>query len=116
MNASSDSQTRQQATFEVVAGLADAACFSFRLPDGRYLRHSSWRLRVFANDGSALFRGDATFCPRPGAVAGSMVLESSNYPGWFLRHRANELWVDQSDKSAAFLADSSFWTRAPLTG
>jgi hypothetical protein len=104
------------ATFQVVAGLADATCFSFLLPDGRYLRHSSWRLRVYANDGSALFRGDVTFCARPGSVAGSMVLESSNYPGWFLRHRDNELWVDQSDKSAAFLADSSFWTRAPLAG
>ena len=110
----SGSQTRQQATFEVVAGLADAACFSFRLPDGRYLRHSSWRLRVYANDGSQLFRGDVTFCVRPGAVAGSIYLESSNYPGWFLRHRDDELWVDQSDGTPGFLRDASFRVHPPL--
>jgi RNA polymerase sigma factor (sigma-70 family) len=109
-----DSQLRQQATFDVVAGLADADCFSFRLPDGRYLRHSSWRLRVFANDGSALFRGDATFCVRLGAVAGSVTLESKNYPGWFLRHRGDEVWVDQSTETPAFAADSSFRIRPPL--
>jgi RNA polymerase sigma factor (sigma-70 family) len=105
---------RDQATFEVVAGLADRACFSFRTPDGRYLRHSSWRLRLNGNDGTALFRGDATFCVRAGAVAGTVALESSNYPGWFLRHRGNELWVDHSDASAAFRADSSFRVRPPL--
>lgn len=110
----SSSQTRQQATFEVVTGLNDAACFSFRLPDGKYLRHSSWRLRVNANDGTKLFRGDATFCVRPGSLSGSISLESSNYPGWFLRHRGTELWVDQSDGSAGFRADSSFRVRPPL--
>jgi RNA polymerase sigma factor (sigma-70 family) len=114
VDSTSDSQTRRQATFDVVAGLADANCFSFRLPDGQFLRHSSWRLRVFANDGSALFRGDATFCVRAGSVTGSISLESSNYPGWYLRHRGNELWVDQADGSATFHADSSFLVRPPL--
>lgn len=111
-----DSQSRQRATFEVVAGLADSSCFSFRLPDGQYLRHSSWRLRVFANDGTALFRGDTTFCVRPGSVSGSVSLESSNYPGWFLRHRGNELWVDHATGTAAFAADSAFRIRKPLLG
>jgi hypothetical protein len=100
----------------VVPGLNDAACFSFKLPDGRYLRHSMWRLRVYPYEDSELFRGDATFCVRDGATPGSITLESSNYPGWFLRHRGNELWVDQSDHSATFLADSSFRAHAPLTG
>jgi RNA polymerase sigma factor (sigma-70 family) len=109
-------QTRQRATFEAVSGLNDAACFSFRLPDGQYLRHSSWRLRVFPDDGTRLFRGDTTFCPRPGALPNSILLESSNYPGWFLRHRENELWVDQSDGSSAFKSDSSFFVRLPLGG
>jgi len=110
----SDGQTREQATFTVVRGLADPACYSFRLRDGRYLRHSSWRLRVSPDDGTALFQGDATFCVRAGSVAGSLSLESSNYPGWFVRHRGNELWVDHSDGSAGFLADSSFRVRATL--
>jgi RNA polymerase sigma factor (sigma-70 family) len=102
-------------TFTAVRGLADSRCVSFRYADGRFLRHASWRLRLNPDVGTALFRGDATFCPRPGAVPGSVALESSNYPGWFLRHRNNELWVDQSDGSAAFLADGSFRARPPLT-
>ncbi|MET0495764.1 MAG: AbfB domain-containing protein, partial [Actinoplanes sp.] len=102
-------------TFTAVKGLADSRCVSFRYADGRFLRHASWRLRLNPDVGTVLFRGDATFCPRPGAVPGSVALESSNYPGWFLRHRGDELWVDQSDGSAAFLADGSFRARPPLT-
>ncbi|MBG0561320.1 sigma-70 family RNA polymerase sigma factor [Actinoplanes aureus] len=105
---------RRQATFRVAEGLADAECFSFRVSDGRYLRHSSWRVRLDRNDGTALFRGDATFCPRPGQTAGSVTLEASNYPGWFLRHRGDELWVDQSDNTEDFRADGSFLVRPPL--
>ncbi|KUL41376.1 sigma-70 family RNA polymerase sigma factor [Actinoplanes awajinensis] len=107
---------RRQSTVRVVTGLNDLDCFSFRTADGRYLRHLSWRLRVDGGDGSKLFRGDATFCPGPGTVAGSVTLESSNYPGWFLRHRGDELWVDQSDGTTAFRADGSFLVRPPLAG
>ncbi|MCA2213104.1 sigma-70 family RNA polymerase sigma factor [Jidongwangia harbinensis] len=111
----SAAEVRTAATFDVVPGLADAGCFSFRVSDGRYLRHASWRVRLDRNVGTVLFRGDATFCQRPGAAAGSLSLESSNYPGWFLRHRNGQLWVDRSDRSAAFRADSSFVVRAPLS-
>ncbi|WP_436531541.1 sigma-70 family RNA polymerase sigma factor [Actinoplanes sp. HUAS TT8] len=107
---------RRQASFQAVAGLNDPECFSFRASDGGYLRHSSWRLRLNPYDGSKLFRGDATFCPKPGRIAGSFMLESSNYPGWFLRHRGDELWVDQIDGSAAFLADGSFLARPAFAG
>jgi RNA polymerase sigma factor (sigma-70 family) len=114
LNAGPGSDAGQRATLKVVAGLADRSCFSFRTSDGWYLRHSSWRLRTSRNEGTALFRGDATFCPRAGSAAGSVSLESANYPGWFLRHRGNELWVDQSDGSARFRADSSYLIRPPL--
>lgn len=66
------------------------------------------------DEGSKLFRGDATFCVRAGSAFGSVSLESSNYPGAFLRHRGLDLWVDFSDGSAAFRADASFWPRPPL--
>jgi len=111
---SSSQQIRAQSTFEVVAGLGDPSCFSFRLDNGQYLRHSSWRLRTFANDGSALFRGDATFCPGAGSTPGSITLESSNYSGWFIHRRGNQLWVDQANGTDQFLADSSFRVRSPL--
>ncbi|MEE6261646.1 sigma-70 family RNA polymerase sigma factor [Plantactinospora sonchi] len=116
VGADSAPAARQRATFEVVPGLAQSDCVSFRAEDGRYLRHSSWRLRLGADEGTRLFRGDATFCVRAGAVPGSVSLESANYPGWFLRHRNLELWVDQAVPGAQFPADASFLPRPPLVG
>jgi hypothetical protein len=112
----SDAATRVRVTFRVVDGLADADCLSFRAPDGRHLRHSSWRVRLQPDDGTALYRGDATFCPRPAEEPGTLALESANYPGWFLRHVGGDLWVDRSDGSAGFRADSAFRVRPPLAG
>ncbi|WP_345540406.1 sigma-70 family RNA polymerase sigma factor [Phytohabitans rumicis] len=114
--AGSDTEGRKRATFAVVPGLAQPRCVSFRAQDGRYLRHSSWRLRLSQDDSTELFRGDATFCVRVGAVPGSVSLESSNYPGAFLRHRGTELWVDPPDGSPGFDADASFRPRPPLAG
>jgi RNA polymerase sigma factor (sigma-70 family) len=107
---------RRRATFEVVRGLADSSCVSLRAQDGRYLRHSSWRLRLSQDEGTRLFRGDATFCARAGSVPGSVSLESANYPGGFLRHSGDELWVDPLDGTAAAPADASFLARPPLAG
>ncbi len=114
LSGTSSASARQQATFDVVPGLADPKCFSFRSRDGRYLRHASWRLRLNAHEGTTLFQGDATFCVRPGPTASSVQLESANYPGWLLRRRGSELWVDRSDGTAAFHADSAFRVRPPL--
>ncbi|GIG05159.1 sigma-70 family RNA polymerase sigma factor [Catellatospora coxensis] len=116
LSATSGAADRQLATFTVVAGLADGRCVSLRAGDGRYLRHSSWRLRLSADDGTPLFRGDATFCVRAAATTGLINLESSNYPGWFIRRRASELWVDQIDGSAAFRVETAFRVRPPLAG
>jgi RNA polymerase sigma factor (sigma-70 family) len=114
VGAGSDPAARQRATFEAVAGLADPTCFSFRVSDGRYLRHASWRLVLGRPDGTALFRGDATFCPRPGSAAPAITLESANFRGRFLRHVGAALWVDPDDGGAEFRADSAFLVRAPL--
>ncbi|WP_281893404.1 sigma-70 family RNA polymerase sigma factor [Phytohabitans aurantiacus] len=116
VDASSTGPARTRATFEVVRGLADGDCFSFRAEDGRYLRHSSWRLRLSEDEGNALFRGDATFCVRQGSVAGSVSLRSQNYPGAFVHRRGTELWVDSGQDDAAFLAAASFRPRPALAG
>jgi hypothetical protein len=116
VGAESDPPARERATFEVVPGLADPTCRSFRAQDGRYLRHLSWRLRLSQDEGTGLFRADATFCPRAGSTPGSVSLSSANYPDAFLRHRGNELWVDWPDGTAAFPADASFLPRPPLAG
>uniref|UniRef100_A0AAU2VGB4 Sigma-70 family RNA polymerase sigma factor n=1 Tax=Streptomyces sp. NBC_00003 TaxID=2903608 RepID=A0AAU2VGB4_9ACTN len=112
-SASSSEQTRQRVTFTVVGGLADTRCVTFRAADGRYLRHRDLRLRLSTNDGSELFREDATFCPRPGAAAGSVTLHAHNYPGSVLRHRDGGIWLDGSDGTRAFAGQASFVMRRP---
>lgn len=111
--ASSSAQARQRVTFTVIGGLADTRCVTFRAADGRYLRHHYLRLRLSTNDGSELFREDATFCPRPGAVAGSVTLHAHNYPGSVLRHRDGGIWLDGSDGTRAFAGQASFIVRSP---
>lgn len=57
VSSSADALTRQDSTFRARPGLAGSGCWSFEsrnLP-GRYLRHSSSRVRLDASDGSALF-------------------------------------------------------------
>ncbi|MBW8735758.1 MAG: sigma-70 family RNA polymerase sigma factor [Streptomyces turgidiscabies] len=111
VSASSDARTRQRVTFTVVRGLADTRCVTFRAADGRYLRHRDLRLRLSSDDGSTLFREDATFCPRPGAVAGSVTLHAHNYPGSVLRHRDGGVWLDGFDGTRAFAGQASFIVR-----
>jgi RNA polymerase sigma factor (sigma-70 family) len=114
VEAASSAQVRRGATLEVAAGLADPGCYSFRTDDGRWLRHKDWRLRPSVAEPTVLFRRDATFCPRPGGLPGTLALESVNYPGWFLRHAGTELWVDEDDHSAKFRSDSAFRVRPAL--
>ncbi|MFG2376473.1 sigma-70 family RNA polymerase sigma factor [Streptomyces sp. NPDC048504] len=114
--ATSPGSAKQEATFRFVAGLADSHCYSIEDASGRYLRHYAFRIRLDANDGSAVFQKDATFCARPGSTDGSVSLESYNYPGRYLRYRDNlELWVDRAQNTAAFRASRSFTVVAPWT-
>ncbi|MDT0389719.1 AbfB domain-containing protein [Streptomyces dubilierae] len=99
---------RQAATFRRVPGLAAPSCSSFATADGRYLRHRGFVLVEDADDGSPLFRQDATFCPRPAASSGAVMLESVNFPGRFLRHRDFRLRLDPYEHSALYRADSAF--------
>jgi hypothetical protein len=108
VTSASSTLTKQDATFTIVRGLADANCHSFQGTGGRYLRHYNARLRLDADNGTALFRQDATFCARPGSASGTVSLESYNLAGRYLRHRDFQLWVDLTDNTALFRADSSF--------
>ncbi|MFF7388292.1 sigma-70 family RNA polymerase sigma factor [Streptomyces scabiei] len=114
VGADSSASTRQAATFTFVPGLADPRCYSLRGTKGRYLRHYAFRIRLDVDDRSAIFRKDATFCPRSGSTAGSVSLESYNYPGRYLCHRDNlQLWLDPSGKTASDRAGRSFVPVAP---
>ncbi|MER7401445.1 AbfB domain-containing protein [Streptomyces sp. NPDC000070] len=101
-------EQREDATFERVSGLADSSCYSFTTADGRYLRHRSFVLVKDPDDGSALFREDATFCPRPSPSSGAVMLESVNYPGRFLRHRDFQIRLEGYEHSPGYVADSAF--------
>ena len=111
VSSSSSAQARQRVTFTVVRGLADTRCVTFRAADGRYLRHHYLRLRLSTDDGSELFREDATFCARPGAAAGSVTLHAHNYPGSVIRHRDGGIFLDGSDGTKAFAGQASFIVR-----
>lgn len=111
VSASSSAQTRKRVTFTVVRGLADTRCVTFRADDGRFLRHRDLRLRLSTDDGSELFREDATFCPRPAAVAGAVTLHAHNYPGSVIRHRDGGIWLDGSDGTRTFAGQASFIVR-----
>ncbi|MFC4463483.1 family 43 glycosylhydrolase [Streptomyces xiangluensis] len=108
VTSSSTTAVKQSATFTIVPGLADSTCYSFRDSSGRYLRHKDYRIRFDANNGTATFHKDATYCARPGSAAGSVSLESFNYPGRYLRHYYYELRIDPFQDNATFRADSSF--------
>ena len=114
VSGSSSSRTRAGATFTVVAGLADASCYSFKVSGGRYLRHREFRIRAEASDGSSLFRKDATFCAHRDSGSGTVSFTSYNYPGRYLRHRNFQLWIDPYQNSSLFRSDSTFRTVSPL--
>lgn len=99
---------REDATFKLVKGLADSACYSFATADGDYLRHRSFVLRSERDDGTALFEKDATFCPRDAPVSGAIMLESVNFPGRFLRHRDFRLRLDPFQRDSLYRSDSAF--------
>lgn len=104
----SSSSARRDATFALVKGLADSSCYSFATADGTYLRHRDFILRAERDDGSSLFKQDATFCPRASSYSGAVMLESVNYPGRFLRHQSFQLKLDPYQNSDLYRADSAF--------
>ncbi len=105
---------RLDATFHVRPGLADAACVSFESRNfpGEFLRHSNSVVRKDVNDGTSLFRADATFCPREGS--GGTALESYNVRGAFVRHYNSNVYLARSggpnpwDTANSFAADTTW--------
>jgi hypothetical protein len=82
---------------------------------GHFLRHNFFRIKLHANDGSELFRQDASFIYNDGAAwegNGGVSFESVNLPGHFIRHSNFELWLAQSDGSTLFGQDAS-WQAVP---
>ncbi|MDX6263617.1 MAG: hypothetical protein QOH84_5305 [Kribbellaceae bacterium] len=112
VNAASAKGLKQDSTFWVRPGLADAACYSFESRNfpGQYLRHFNNRIQKEANTGGS-FNADATFCAREGLSGGGTSLESKNLPGYYLRHRSAEVWLD-GDTGGSFREDAT-WNVVP---
>ncbi|MFD4504775.1 AbfB domain-containing protein [Streptomyces sp. NPDC058457] len=114
LDAPGGSESREDSTFTVVKGLANSSCYSFRTSDGKYLRHRNFLLRADGNDGSSLFKQDATFCARTSSYSGAVMLESVNYPGRYLRHQNFQLKLVSYQNSDLYRADSAFRLVDPL--
>lgn len=103
---------RADSTFEIVHGLngrVDSISFESINYPGHFLRHQNSRVRLDRNDGSALFRDDASFVFRMGlADTGTVSLESSTYPGRFISYRGNQLWLAATDGSDRSNQNASF--------
>jgi YVTN family beta-propeller protein len=102
------------AEFWVRDGLSDSKCVSLEsaATPGQWLRHQAYRLKLAANDGSDLFKNDATFCPEVGLSGTNLTLRSKNFPGRVLRHRTLELWIDPVANDTTFTLDATFMLRA----
>lgn len=88
----------QDSHFRVVPGLANGSGYvsfeSVNYP-GYYLRHYGFDFVLAADDGSAVFRGDATFRQVAGlANSGWASYQSYNYPDRYLRHSNYLLKLD----------------------
>jgi len=82
--------------WKMVPGLAGAGVSfqSLKFPD-QYLRHANGELVLAVNDGTQLFKEDASFYQRPGLANASLVsFESYNFQGRYIRHRNSLLYSE----------------------
>ncbi|WP_424188257.1 AbfB domain-containing protein [Actinokineospora sp. G85] len=102
-----------EATWKVVAGLADAACYSLESSThaGSYLRQENHRVKLGANDGGDQFKRDATWCPKAGLTGSGVSLESKANPGRYLRHFNAALYT--ANGSGQFVWDANTHTYEP---
>jgi hypothetical protein len=121
VNAGSPALLKNDATYTIRPGLADASCYSFESVNfpGQFLRHANSRVQNSVNDGSALMRADATWCARTGLTGSGVSFESWNFRGSYLRHYAAEVWLSDGAGGAAYnspgmwAADSTWTVAAP---
>jgi hypothetical protein len=121
VTASSPALLKNDATYTIRAGLANAACYSFESVNfpGQYLRHQNSRVRNSPNDGTALMRADATWCARSGLSGSGVSLESYNFRGSYMRHFNAEVWLSNGAGGAAYntptlwTVDSTWTVAAP---
>jgi hypothetical protein len=121
VTASSAALLKNDATYTIRPGLANASCYSFESVNfpGQYLRHQNSRVRNSPDDGTALMRADATWCARNALTGSGVSLESYNFRGSFMRHFNAEVWLSNGAGGATYnspvswAADSTWAIAAP---
>jgi hypothetical protein len=110
VTSSSSTTLKQEASWTVVAGLANSACFSFESVDtpGSYIRHYNYKLVVNANEGTKQFNEDATFCSQSGLEGDGTSIRSWSYPIRYFRHYSNVLYAASNGGPETFDATSEF--------
>lgn len=116
VSSSSSTTLKQQASWTVVTGLGNSACYSFESVDtpGSYIRHYNFALLLNANDGTKQFYEDATFCPLAALNGEGNSIRSWSYPTRFFRHYSNVMYiaseggVDTFDATTSYNDDVSF--------
>jgi len=123
VTAASAAVDKNDGTWIVRRGLANNACVSFESRNfpGDFLRHFNFQLFRQPNDGSAIFRADATFCPQAGQSGQGTSFASFNFPTRFLRHFNNTVFIASNggsntfDSATSWAADVSWVVSSPWT-
>lgn len=111
---------KESASFQMIPGLADSKCVSFRAANklGMFFRHSNSRIYLHATDETPLFYADATFCQERGlADPQAITFRSSNYPQRVIHLRnVDELWIDDvpDPMTPEFAAEATFYRTTAL--
>ncbi|ONI93118.1 alpha-arabinofuranosidase [Saccharothrix sp. ALI-22-I] len=96
--------------FRIVTGLNGSGTVSLESTNfpGYYLRHRNYEFWVQRDDGTALFKNDASFFQRAGLADSSAVsFEAQNFPGRYLRHNGTTVNLTTATDTVA-RADSTF--------
>lgn len=105
----------QDSQFRIVTGLANPSAVSIESVNfpGRFLRHRNGEIWLDSNDGSAIFKADATWYIRPGlADATGSSFESYNFPRRYIRHRNSILYSETVSTDIA-RKDATWYIKDP---
>jgi hypothetical protein len=92
-----------------LSGVPESVSFQSVGDPNKYLRHQGYLLYEHKNDGSTLFKADASFFVRKNKFFSDFdAFESVNFPGHFIRHSGFRLRIQISDGSILFKNDASF--------
>jgi hypothetical protein len=110
VTSSSSATDKANASWIVRAGLGNSSCYSFesRNTSGQYLRHQNYQISLQANDGSALFAQDATFCTEGGKNGQGNSFRSLNFSTRYIRHYNNNVYIASNGGSNTWDA-TSLW-------